>query len=319
LEESIAGGRRFRKGEQTLLFVRLLRQDNALLFEDGFDAADAGAGRFFFGDFEVAEGAGTGDVGAAADFDGDFLFVVGGSFEVSADGVDGDAVGVAVAEGTVGMEVVEGVIFVVFGEDDWEILVDPLIHASFDFGELFGSEFVVNIEVKAETLRGEVAALLLNRGVDFLLEGGEEEVAGGVIFHGLVASVGEAALEHAFRSGLAALALLVESLIKFVLIIVGEFEAEFIGFFDGEFERETVSILEFEEFSASQELVCAEFLEFFDAFVDGFAESLLFFGQDFEDVRAVREDVVGKFSVVLSDNREDFFEETLANAEIERS
>lgn len=302
MEESIAGGRRLR-----------------ILFEDGFDAADASAGRFFFGDFEMAESAGAGDVRAAADFDGDFLFVVGGSFEVSADGVDGDAVGVAVAEGAVGMEVVEGVIFIVFGEDDWEILVDPLIHASFDFGELFGSEFVINIEVEAETLRSEVTTFLLNRGVDFLLEGGEEEVAGGVVFHGLVAGVRKAAFEHAFRSSLTAFTLLVEGFVKFVLIVVGEFEAEFVGFFDREFEREAVGVLKLEEFSASQELVGAEFLEFFDTFVDGFAESLLFFSQDFEDVRAVREDVVGKFSVILGDNWEDFFEETLANAEIERS
>lgn len=110
----------------------------------------------------MAELAGAGDVGAAADFDGDFFLVVGGGFEAMADGVDGDAVGVAVAEGAVGMEVVEGVIFVVFSEDDREILVDPLIHASFDFGELFGSEFVIDIEVKAETLRGEVTTFLLD-------------------------------------------------------------------------------------------------------------------------------------------------------------
>jgi hypothetical protein len=140
-----------------------------------------------------------------------------------------------------------------------------------------------------------------------------------VIFHGLVAGVGEAAFEHAFRSGLAALALLVESFVEFVLIIIGEFEAEFVGFFDGEFEREAVGVLELEEFSASQELVGAEFLELFDALIDGFAESLFFFSQDFEDVRAVREDVVGEFSVILGDNREDFFEEALANAEVERS
>ncbi len=113
--------------------------------------------------------------------------------------------------------------------------------------------------------------------------------------------------------------MLVESLAEFILVVVRELEAEFVGFLDGELEREAVGILQFEELGASEELVCPEFLEFFDTFIDGLAESVFFFGQNFENISAIWEDVVGKLGVVLGDNREDFLEEALTDAEVERA
>ena len=244
----------------------------------GFDAADAGGRGFFFLDFEMTEGAGVGDVGAAADFNG-------GGMRRVADGIDGDAVRVAITERAVGVQGVKGVVFVVFGEGDGEIGGNPSVDLVLHALELVGGEFVVNVEVKTQAFGGEVGAFLLNVGADFLLESGEQEVAGGVVFDGLVTGIREAAFEHTFRGGLAALALLGEGGGKLVLVVLREGETHFINFLYREFQREAVGVLEFEEVGASDLAGGAsEFLEFFDALGDGFTEGVFFGGEDGEDL-----------------------------------
>lgn len=168
------------------------------LFQNCFDAADAGARRFFLGDFEVAKFPGAADVRSATDFDGNFFFVIGRGRKVGANSIDSDAVRIAITEGAMGMKVVECIIFIIFSKDNGEILRNPFVDAGFDLREFFGGELMVDIEVEAEALGSEIAAFLLNGRVNFLLEGSEEEVTGGMILDGLVARVGEAAFEHTF-------------------------------------------------------------------------------------------------------------------------
>ena len=176
---------------------------------------------------------------------------------------------------------------------------------------------MVNVEVKTQAFRGEIGAFLFNVGADFLLESGEQEVTGGVVFDGLVAGIREAAFEHAFRGGLAALALLGEGSGKLVLVVFGEGEAHFINFLYRKFQREAIGVLELEEIGAGDFAGGAsEFLEFFDALGDGLAEGVFFGGEDGEDLGAVGQDVVGEGLVVFGDDGEDFGEELLADAKV---
>ena len=87
--------------------------------------------------------------------------------------IDGDAVGVAVTEGAVGVQGVKSVVFVVFGEGDREIGGNPGVDLVLHALELVGGELVVNVEVKTQAFRCEVRAFLFNVGADFLLERGE--------------------------------------------------------------------------------------------------------------------------------------------------
>ena len=170
------------------------------LLKDCLDAANAGGAGFFFLDFEMTENAGMFDVRTAADFARD------GVFEV-ADGVDFEFFGVFVPELTVSFEGVFGVSFVVFGEDDGEVLFNPVVDLVFDGFDFFRCQFVVAVEVEAHAVGRDVAAFLAHVLVDMFLKGGEAEVSGGVIFGGLLPVVFEATFEHAFAGGFATFAL----------------------------------------------------------------------------------------------------------------
>ena len=49
------------------------------------------------------------------------------------DGVNSDTIRVAIAEGAVGMQSVESVIFVIFSIDNWKIGFNPGVHSILDF------------------------------------------------------------------------------------------------------------------------------------------------------------------------------------------
>ena len=105
---------------------------------------------------------------------------------------------------------------------------------------------MVDGKIKTQTLGCEVAAFLRNSWVDDFLQSREQEVAGSVIFDGLLTRIGQAALEHTSRRGFATLALLGESVLELDMIILGQFEADFVSLFHGELKRKTIGILELE-------------------------------------------------------------------------
>lgn len=146
------------------------------LFEDSFDAADTSTGGFFLSNLELAELASASDMWTTTDLHGDNLFYSVGSipWDAKANGVDGNAIWITITERTVGMQGIKGIVFIILGEENWIICGNPSIDAIFNTLELFRSEFAIDIEVKTQALRGEVTAFLVNTGVDFFLESGEE-------------------------------------------------------------------------------------------------------------------------------------------------
>lgn len=245
------------------------------------------------------------DMRTTTDLHGDNLFYSVGSisWNTKANGVDGNAIWITISERTVGMQGIEGIIFIVFGEENWIICGNPSIDAIFNTLELFRSEFAIDIEVKTQALRSEVTAFLVNTGVDFFLESGEKEVASGVVFDGLVAGVGETTLEHTLGSSFAAFTLGIESLGELSLVIFGEIDTDFVGFFDAEFEWEAIGILELEEVVSGDSLTgLSHFLELFDTFVDGLAEGVFLFSKNSENISTIWQNVVGELGVILLDD-----------------
>ena len=77
-----------------------------------------------------------GDVWTTTDFDRDqasIYCVRSVLWSARTDGVNSDTIRVAIAEGAVGMQSVESVIFVIFSIDNWKIGFNPGVHSILDF------------------------------------------------------------------------------------------------------------------------------------------------------------------------------------------
>ena len=108
------------------------------LFQDSFDAANAGGGRFFFFNFEVAKYTGVFDVWATTNFAGNWIVKI-------TNGVDFDFIVVFIPEHALGMKLATGIFLIESVKRNGEVGRDPFVYLVFYRLLFFWSKFTMSL------------------------------------------------------------------------------------------------------------------------------------------------------------------------------
>ena len=117
------------------------------------------------------------------------------------------------------------------------------VHQALDLGLLLLGHLAAEGEVEAQALGGDVGALLRDLRAQNLAQRGVQQVGGGVQLRGLLAVVGQTALEALLRTGVAVLLMLLEALLKAGLV---HGHALLGGHLPGDLDGEAVGVVELE-------------------------------------------------------------------------